>query len=107
MTYGSSNISNSTASTTVTDTTANVKDTKYDAMTERMVAMEKMMKEMMVQLGAKDTATSNTTGDGKNGNKTRRSSTHATWAAIATHVVFTQSDPNMTVTRVLGRRRDM
>ena len=71
MTYGSSNISNSTASTTVTDTTANVKDTKYDAMTERMVAMEKMMKEMMVQLGAKDTATSNTTGDGKNGNKNK------------------------------------
>ena len=71
LTLQQSNISNSTAGTTVTDTTANVKDTKHDEMTERMLAMEKMMTAMMLQLGAKDTATTITTGDGKDGSKNK------------------------------------
>ena len=62
LTLQQSNLSNNSTNTTVTDTTANVKDDKYDAMTERMMAMEKMMKDMMKQLGAKDKA-----GEGKNG----------------------------------------
>ena len=36
-----------------------------------MMAMEKMMKDMMTQLGAKDMATSNTTVNGKDGDKNK------------------------------------
>jgi hypothetical protein len=75
LTLQQSNIINSTASTTVTDTTANVKDTKdtkYDAMTERMMVMETMMKDMMKQMGAKKpAATGPASGDDKDGVKTK------------------------------------
>ena len=48
---------------TTTNMTANVKDTKYKAMTDKMIAMEKMMEKLMVQMGAKPTDT--TQGDKK------------------------------------------
>jgi len=72
LTLQQSKLSNSSTDTTVTDTTSNVKDAKYDAMTERMIAMEKMMEKMMTQMGEKKTtATNTTTGNDKDGAKTR------------------------------------
>jgi hypothetical protein len=70
LTLQQSNNNNSTGSTT-TDTTANVKEAKHDAMTERMMAMEKMMEKMMAKMATIPDATSTTTGNDKNGGRTR------------------------------------
>ena len=72
LTLQQSNISNSSAGTTVTDTTANVKDAKYDAMTERMMTMEKMMEKMMTQMAANPNATIATTDNEKDGGKNKK-----------------------------------
>ena len=71
LTLQQSNISNNSTSTTITDTTANVKDAKYDAMTKRMMAMEKMMEKMMTQMAANPNATITTTGNDKDGGKNK------------------------------------
>jgi hypothetical protein len=71
LTLQKSNISNNSTSTTITNSTANVKDVKYDAMTKLMMAMEKMMDKMMTQMAANPNATITTTGNDKDGGKNK------------------------------------